>query len=298
MTANRQRKLAARAVSASTGRSYTASLRLAAPAGAGGPLPAVVGPPRPPGWDWRRPESGTEDRFEHWVDWLRRKEVDKALRVDAGSRALHLSERWTVRLPTRHNLHRLLAVLYAVVLSEQPGLAPDAEQTAWLAEQAEDLRVLGAIDAACYDVDRAVRQLAGNHFGDSRHTPGTDERIRAWAEQPAPGGNVRDLRFMWHRLHEPIDGPGGYPYVHLPWNNARATLDQVLIRSTGGILPGTAVDVVNRHGEPYARGQVLTAWWDWNQDGPPSAYLLTGPMSATEPVPADRLRPNPEGAAR
>jgi hypothetical protein len=296
MTANRKAKAAARALAADSGRSYTHARRAEVGSGESPEMPAVFGPVADR--HWNEPGSGTEDRWPHWRSDVRRHHARMALRLPDG-RAHHLAGRWTS--PRRGGLHydygknaaALLTVLYSVVLWETPTLAPGEGHVGWLLEQAEDERALGAFDSAFYTVDRAVRMLAGQHFGDSRHSPGTNERIAAYLE--ATKDDYRDaarrVRAGWRDLHRPFEDSEGYPHVVVPWTGTRQILDAVLIRATGGLLPGTPVRVTS--GPSKGReSHVGTAWWGNAQ--PPTGYLLSGgSVPYGEPFSPTQLEPHP-----
>ena len=247
---------------------------------------------------WQDPESGIEDRWPHWREDVRRHEASRALDVPGG-RSWHLGGRWTSPRGTGflwydhlRTARNVLALLYSVVLWENPSLAIDDKTRSWLLEQGADDRALGMFDSACYDLDRAARMLAGQHSGDSRHSAGTNERIAAYlATEPGPGNSERAVRAGWRRLHTPHRDAEGYEYVILPWANTRQILDAVLIRATGGILPGTPVRV-NSGPHQDTDSHVETAWWSEDAQAP-TGYILHGGMFCSDPFTPDQLDPNP-----
>ncbi len=245
---------------------------------------------------WQDPESGIEDRWPHWREDVRRHEASRALDVPGG-RSWHLGGRWTsprgagLFFDHQRNARTVLEMLYTVVLWETPSLAIDDKTRAWLLEQGADDRALGMFDSACYDLDRAARMLAGQHFGDSRHSAGTDERIAAYLASEPHGDRERGTRAAWRRAFTPFTDSEGYEHVILPWSGTRQILDAVLIRATGGLLPGTPVRV-NSGPHKDTDSYIDTAWWSEDAQAP-TGYILNAGTFHHDPFTPDQLDPHP-----
>ena len=156
-------------------------------------------------------------------------------------RAAHLTARFprlrtTVgRLYDGRDRQTVLAMLYAVVAHESPGLLPAAEELAWVAELGEET----AVDITCAALDRSARRLLD------------DDPWRLWTrvEAAVDGGLGQELRSVSLR--------GSLP-------GARQTLDAVLLAAHRLKAPGARVGLGGRP------ATVVGARWP--ASGPPTAY--------------------------
>lgn len=165
-------------------------------------------------------------------------------------RATHLTARFprlhtaAGRLYDGRDRSTVLAMLYAVVTHESPGLRPAADELAWVAELGEET----AVDITCAALDRAARLLLD------------DDQWRLWrrvetalaAADPRAEATItlgRELRAVSLR--------GSLP-------GARQTLDAVLLAAHRLQAPGAQVSLSGRP------ATVVGARWP--QTGPPTAY--------------------------
>jgi len=165
-----------------------------------------------------------------------------------------------------------IAMLYATVVHESPGLLPAADELAWAAELGEE----AAVDIACAAIDRAARLLLDH---DRWHRWQLWARVEAalTAGEAGPDRRVRDAAITLGRelrstsLRSSLDG-------------ARHILDALLAEPYDCHPPGTRVRVGQRS------GTVVGARWE--QTGPPTGYLVR-----LDAEPAARLVPRTDLAA-
>jgi hypothetical protein len=202
---------------------------------------------------------------ERWAFADRVRDTRRAAHLPLG-RAEHLAERFP---PTRgepgtgvgplyHGAGRreTLALLYAVVAHEAPGLVPSTGELAWEAELGEDT----AVDLACAELDRAVRLWL------EADRAALLPRIEAALDAGAPAL----LAAHYAASMTVPDGPD--PVIPgLPVDGARHILDAVLMVADDGHAPGTRVRLL---AEPYRgrHGTIVAA--EWGAVGPPQGYRV------------------------
>jgi hypothetical protein len=165
-------------------------------------------------------------------------------------RAAHLVARFprlhtaAGRLYDGRDRQTVLAMLYAVVAHESPGLLPAREELAWVAELGEET----AVDITCAAVDRAARLLLDG------------DRWRLWTrvEAALAAGDPRgEATITLDRELRSVSLRGSLP-------GARQTLDAVLLAAHRLKAPGARVSLGGR------AATVVGARWP--QAGPPTAY--------------------------
>jgi hypothetical protein len=264
---DRARKRAIRALAAELGVAYSVAARLLA---ARAPVPARRRHP-----DF--PISGDEHRA--WMFDARANRTfharvhDTRLAADLPlGRAEHLVRRFPPLraiaeagpLYAGENRQTMIAMLFAVVIHESPGLAPDPAELAWAAELGEET----AVDIACAALDRSARHLLDA------------DRWQLWARaeaaltagEIAADRRVRDAAIILGRELRSTSLRGSLGGV-------RHILDALLVESFGAHPPGTRVRVDGR------AATVLGA--EWERSGPPAGYriLLDGdPVPRTTPA--------------
>jgi hypothetical protein len=203
-------------------------------------------------------------------------------------RASHLVERFPpLRPEPGAGLDRLydgearraaLAMLFATVIHQRPGILPGSDELTWLAELGEE----AAVDHACAGLDRAARELLD------------EDRWPMWCRIDAAltaGAHLEDRRRRGasHQLATELRSLA----VRSSLGGARQTLDAVLVAGEGGHAPGTRVRIIVR---PY-RGRTATiVGARWSRTGPPIGYDVT-PDSAAVTVtvrPGDLTLPEPD----
>jgi hypothetical protein len=165
-------------------------------------------------------------------------------------RAAHLAARFprlhtaAGRLYDGRDRQTILAMLYAVVAHESPGLLPAAEELAWVAELGEET----AVDITCAALDRATRLLLD------------DDQWRLWTRIEAAldaGDQPGDVSITLGRELRTVSLRGSLP-------GARQTLDAVLLAAHRLKAPGTSISI---------RGRTATVVGArWPESGPPTAY--------------------------
>ncbi len=251
---DRARKRAIRALAAELGVAYSVAARLltartATPAGrhrSGFP----IGGDEHRAWMFAAREQRTFDS--------RVRDTRLAADLPLG-RAAHLARRFPPLratagigpLYTGEGRETTIAMLYAVLAYESPGLLPPADELTWAAELGEE----AAVDIACATLDRAARRLLDH------------DRWRLWvrveaalaAGEAGPDRRARDAAVDLARelrstsLRGSLDG-------------ARHILDALLVEPYGCHPPGTRVRVGDRS------GTVVGA--DWARTGPPTDYRV------------------------
>jgi hypothetical protein len=148
----------------------------------------------------------------------------------------------------------VLAMLYAAVVHERPGVLPSADELTWLADLGEE----AAVDLACMAVDRSAREL----LDEDRWTMWTriDGALSADADH-----KDRSRRDVARQLADELRTLA----IRSSVDGARHTLDAVLVAGDGGHAPGTRVRIIVR---PHRgrTGTIVGAHWD--QTGPPIGY--------------------------
>jgi hypothetical protein len=264
---------AARQRMQATGGNYTAARRGDEPA-------RPVSVPPPPGLDPLR-EHYLQARVTTWTPQQHAHEARRATHL-VGGRAWHLADRFTPLKPKNHYgyvfggmgvMSNVLALelLYLVALHEQPGLCPDPKHLAWVAELADT----DAVDAACADLDRAVRLVVDGDYArlyDERIPAAlaagrtlSDRRRREEAERVAAG---------YHRATKVPYGynNAGFPQYHgVQMRAARQVLDAALTATNGGYAPGNRAEITA--GE-HAGVAGLVIGIEWAASGPPAAYVI------------------------
>jgi hypothetical protein len=276
MTANRQRKLAARAVSASTGRSYTQSLR------------AVSEGPAGPRWGVRLPSGqvhpadseqaarelaaelgrgqlarvvcrqAPEPVAPDWVevDPVDQKEIGRLHRLklaaDWHSRGTYLADRFPPK-PARgmimyggnaeHSRGVYLHLVYDTLLADRPGLAPDPVAMA-AARQAGNL---AAVDALMHPLDRAARLFLGQAPEVFHAAVGAHAKQLAARDKPTRDWQRTDmLASYWHASMRERTNHWGYPTRSgFPVPAVRHILDAILVSVAGGHAPGERVELAD-----------------------------------------------------
>lgn len=253
---DRARKRAIRALAAELGVAYSVAARLLTAQARDQARAAGSRPGFPIGDDEHR--AWMFAAREHRTFHARVRDTRLAAELPLG-RAAHLASRFpplraTAGIgPLYHGEGRetTLAMLYAVLVHESPGLLPPGDELAWAADLGEETAVdiaFGALDRAArrlLDLDRWqlwVRIEAALTAGEA----GTDRRVRDAAI--ALGRELRSTS-----LRNSLDG-------------ARHILDALLVEPYHCHPPGTRVRV---GGQP---GTVVGAGWE--QTGPPTGYQV------------------------
>ena len=182
---------------------------------------------------------------------------DTRLAVDLPlGRAAHLARRFPPLRAAAGALYHgdgretTIAMLYAVVEHESPGLLPPADELAWAAELGEE----AAVDIACATLDRAARRLLD------------EDRWQLWVRVEAalaagdadPDRRLRDAAITLGRELRSTSLRGSLDGV-------RHTLDALLVSPyDDGLAPGTRVRVGD------GAGTVVGV--RWGQAGPPIGY--------------------------
>ncbi len=145
----------------------------------------------------------------------------------------------------------IIAMLYAVLAHESPGLLPPAHELTWAAELGEE----AAVDIPCAGLDRAARKL----LDQGRWQLWARVEAAVTAGETDPDRRVRDAAIALGRELRSTSLRGSLEGV-------RHILDALLVEPFGAPAPGTRV----RAGG--AEGTVIGACWE--QTGPPTGYRV------------------------
>ncbi len=167
-----------------------------------------------------------------------------------------------------------IAMLYAVLTHESPGLRPAADELDWAAELGEE----AGVDIACAALDRAARHLLDQ------------DGWRLWARVEAAltageAGADRPTRDAAILLGAELRSQS----LRGALAGVRHIFDALLVEAYDGLPPGTRVQVGDQ------AGTVIGA--DWGPAGPPVAYevrLDDDPVLRLVPVTSLIAEPNAE----
>ncbi|MEV5411060.1 hypothetical protein AB0K60_19740 [Thermopolyspora sp. NPDC052614] len=171
----------------------------------------------------------------------------------------------------------MLALLYAVVAHESPGIVPTVGDLAWIAELGEET----AVDTACTEIDRMVRLLLDDDhatvMGRIEDMLSAEERHHNWRIH----GEIVRLAAAYDTVIRPYGRMGSEPVrVGLPLDGVRHILDALLVIADDGHAPGTRVRIMPA---PYNGWNGTIVGIVWGPTGPPLRYNVH-PDAASEPI--------------
>ncbi|WP_306215855.1 hypothetical protein [Actinoplanes sp. RD1] len=272
---DRARKRRVRALAARLGVAYSVAARLLA-----GQTPARAprrAPLFPIGDDEHRAWMFAEREHRSFHSRVRDTQLAAELPLGRGE---HLAVRFPpLRLPAGQGaLYQgesratVLAMLYAVVAHETPGLLPPAEELSWVAELGEE----AAVDITCVALDRAARGLLD------------EERWRLWARVEAAltameGSAERPVRDAAIALGRELRSTS----LRGSLEGARHVLDALLVEAWECLPPGADIQVREQPG--------TVVGVRWAQDGPPTGYEVRFPGDpGVHVIPMEDLSSSPE----